>query len=133
VQDKDIEWICATLPVVCADPSMIKQVWQNLISNAVKYSSVRKKIIIEIGCVQKETGFEFFIKDNGVGFDPKYADKLFGVFQRLHPANKFEGTGIGLALVRKIISRHGGETRATGEINKGATFYFTLPVTQDVK
>lgn len=115
------------LPVVKADKNTIQQVWVNLISNAVKYSAGRDEIRITIGSEPSESGIVFFVKDNGIGFDNKYRDKLFRVFQRLHSAEEFEGTGVGLALVEKIISRHGGKVWAEAEVNKGASFYFSLP------
>jgi light-regulated signal transduction histidine kinase (bacteriophytochrome) len=105
---------------------MIRQVWVNLISNAIKYSGNQKHPHVEIGVFNDNGQTVFFIRDNGVGFDKKYKDKLFGVFQRLHSAEEFEGTGIGLALVEKIISKHGGRVWAEAEMNKGATFYFSL-------
>jgi len=121
-----------TLPACEADSSLIKQVWLNLIGNAIKYSSKKENPEIEIGAIEpanqtEQDYFTYYIKDNGVGFDMKYQDKLFGVFQRLHRLDEFEGTGVGLALVKRIITRHGGDIWAEAEPNKGATFYFTLP------
>ncbi len=112
---------------VIGDYSMLQQVWTNLILNAIKYSSNVETPEIEIGCNKKENETEFYIFDNGVGFDNKYSDKLFVVFHRLHSESDYEGTGVGLAIVKQIITRHGGTIRAEAEINKGAKFYFTIP------
>jgi PAS domain S-box-containing protein len=129
-RDPKIAWSIAPLPVVHADEAMLRQVWFNLIDNAVKYSSHTAAPRIEIGATTDPAApgeQVFFIRDNGVGFDMKYAPKLFGVFQRLHSEAEFEGTGIGLANVRRIVTRHGGRTWAESELGKGATFYFSLP------
>lgn len=117
----------ANLPEISADYSLMYQVLQNLISNAVKYSGKKEKPIIEIGYREKENDFEFFIKDNGAGFNQEYADKLFQVFHRLHSTEEFEGTGVGLAIVQRIIQKHGGKVWADGEIGIGAKFHFTIP------
>jgi signal transduction histidine kinase len=127
---RTIEWDIAPLPVIRGDSAMLKQVWVNLLANAVKYTRNREAARIEVDFARHPAEFEFYVRDNGAGFDPKYADKLFGVFQRLHRAEEFEGTGVGLANVRRIVSRHGGRTRAEGEPGIGATFYFTLPAEQ---
>jgi light-regulated signal transduction histidine kinase (bacteriophytochrome) len=127
-RNRQIEWVLLPLPVVDADRAMLRLVWQNLISNALKYTSKRPETRIEIGCVEHDEEQFFHIRDNGVGFDPEYADKLFGVFQRLHNQSEFEGTGIGLANVRRIIQRHGGTVWAVSAENAGATFYFSLPI-----
>jgi len=124
---RDIAWKVGELPEVYCDGSMLRLVFVNLISNAVKFTRPRSKADIEIGCIPEKDEFVFFVRDNGVGFDPKYQDKLFGVFQRLHHQDEFEGTGIGLANVRRLIHRHGGRTWADGEVEKGAAFYFSLP------
>jgi len=127
VHGRKITWQIAPLPHVRADRAMLSQVWSNLLSNAVKYSQHQEDAKIEVGCEQKENEMIFHVKDNGAGFSMDYAHKLFGVFQRLHRQEDFEGTGIGLANVRRIITRHGGRTWAEGEVDVGATFYFTLP------
>lgn len=124
---REIEWRIEILPSVRGDRAMLKQVWINLLSNAVKYSRERKPARIEVGSKIDGTVIEFCVRDNGAGFDMKYAGNLFGVFQRLHHHEEFEGTGIGLANVRRIVARHGGRTWADGKPGQGASFYFTLP------
>jgi light-regulated signal transduction histidine kinase (bacteriophytochrome) len=110
-----------------ADYTMIRQVWVNLISNAFKYAGKRKKIVLKLVLKKRRTTIRYYIKDNGVGFDPAYKHKLFGVFQRLHKVEEFPGTGVGLAIVQRIISRHNGKVWADAQKDAGATFYFTLP------
>ncbi len=130
-EERHIAWRIAPLPVVVADENMIRLVWQNLLENAMKYTGSRAEAVIEIGMGEATPlEFTFFVKDNGVGFDMAYADKLFGVFQRLHKASQFAGTGIGLASVRRIVSRHGGRTWAESVPGEGATFFFSLPRSQ---
>ncbi len=124
-----IDWVIHPLPGVRGDANIIRQVWINLISNAVKYSKDISDPRIEIGSFPSEGNTGFFVRDNGVGFDAQYTNKLFKVFQRLHSAQEFEGTGVGLAIVEKIISKHGGKVWAEAEVGKGATFYFNLPAT----
>lgn len=125
--DRKIIWNLSDLPQAYCDSGLIQAVWTNLIENAVKYTSKKETASIEIGFSDKVSEFEFFIKDNGVGFDMTFVHKLFGVFQRLHNKNEFEGTGIGLANVKRIVNRHGGRIWAEGEVGTGAAFYFTLP------
>jgi light-regulated signal transduction histidine kinase (bacteriophytochrome) len=126
--DKDtISFEVDALPVAVADQVMLKQVWYNLISNAIKFSSCKNKPKIKIGFEEKDKEIIYYVSDNGVGFDMQYANKLFGVFQRLHSSKDFEGTGVGLAIVQRIVQHHGGLVWANGEVNKGATFYFSLP------
>jgi light-regulated signal transduction histidine kinase (bacteriophytochrome) len=115
------------LPAAEADPAMIRQVWANLIGNALKYSSKRQGTQIQIGARQEQGENVYWVRDNGVGFDMRYAQKLFGVFQRLHRAEEFPGTGVGLAIVQRVIPRHGGRVWAEGRPGEGACFYFSLP------
>ena len=126
-----IEWRIAPLPVVPGDETMLRQVWQNLLSNAIKYSVTQEHAVIEVQHRSDGEMHTFCVRDNGVGFDMQYAGKLFGVFQRLHKVSEFPGSGIGLANVRRIVTRHGGRVWAEAEPGKGATFHFTLPVRQD--
>jgi light-regulated signal transduction histidine kinase (bacteriophytochrome) len=155
-EGRQIEIKIGELPACHGDAALLKQVWVNLISNAIKYTRGREPAVIEIGCVKTkveikkaESGNEtpvsafpistfcspqeedvFFVRDNGAGFDMQYANKLFGVFQRLHREDQFEGTGVGLAIVQRIVHRHGGRVWAKAEVNHGATFYFTIGETK---
>jgi len=125
---QDISWNIGALPVCYGDRALLRLVLVNLLSNAVKFSAARSPAEVEIGSVDGHGDeSEIFVRDNGVGFDMRYVDKLFGVFQRLHRADEFEGTGIGLATVQRIVHRHGGTVRAEGAVDRGATFYFSLP------
>jgi two-component system, sensor histidine kinase and response regulator len=126
-----VSWNISKLPSCYGDYNLLKQVFINLISNAVKYSGKQQKPVIEIGSELTATECIYYIKDNGIGFDMNYADKLFAVFQRLHKASEFEGTGVGLAIVQKVIARHGGWIRAESEVNKGAKFYFAIPLVKN--
>jgi PAS domain S-box-containing protein len=122
-----IDFQITRLPSVKADPSLIRQVWINLLSNAIKFTSKKERALIRVGSRQSPDEYIYYVLDTGAGFDMKYVDKLFGVFQRLHGESEFEGTGVGLAIVQRIIRRHGGRVWAEGEPEKGATFYFALP------
>jgi PAS domain S-box-containing protein len=123
---RQIDVRIADLPTCQADPALLKQVWINLLSNALKYTGKREAAVVEIGCTQEKGRNVYFVRDNGTGFDMKYAHKLFGVFQRLHRAEDYEGTGVGLAIVQRVVHRHGGKVWAESAVNSGATFYFTL-------
>ena len=127
-EGRTIEWVVRELPVIIADPAFLHLAMRNLIANAIKYTRTKTNAVIEIDAFKRDNVVEVSIRDNGVGFDMQYADKLFGVFQRLHRMEEFEGTGIGLANVRRIIERHGGTVRAEGVLNQGAVFSFTLPI-----
>jgi PAS domain S-box-containing protein len=126
-QGRNIEWRLQPLPTLACDPGLMKQVFANLLANAVKYTRPRPLAIIEVGCLKLNGDSAVYVRDNGVGFNMKYADKLFGVFQRLHRSDEFEGTGVGLATVERIIRKHGGCVWAEGALDKGAAFYFSVP------
>jgi signal transduction histidine kinase len=128
-EGRDIEWKIEPLPFVECDPALMEVVFTNLLSNAVKYTRPRPHAVIQVGAIQENGHPVIFVRDNGVGFSMKYADKLFGVFQRLHRAEDFEGTGVGLATVQRILHKHAGAIWAAAELDKGACFYFTLGVT----
>ncbi len=126
IADRQIEWRLGPLASFKCDPGLLQQVFANLLSNAVKYTRLRQRAVIEVGRLVIDGQSTFFVRDNGAGFDQKYAAKLFGVFQRLHSEQEFEGTGVGLATVRRIVRKHGGRIWAEAEADKGATFYFSL-------
>jgi PAS domain S-box-containing protein len=127
-EGRQVQWMIAELPEVDCDPVLVKQIFQNLLANALKFTRPRAQSVIEVSCQKKEEDGQpvFMVRDNGIGFNMKYVDKLFGVFQRLHRPEDFEGTGIGLVTVQRIVHKHGGRVWAEGEVDKGAAFYFTL-------
>ncbi|MCX6951321.1 MAG: ATP-binding protein, partial [Verrucomicrobia bacterium] len=125
--ERTVDVLVGPLPECEGDPALLKQVWLNLLANALKYTRKQAKAEIEIGCRTDAGEDVFFVRDNGVGFDMQYVDKLFGVFQRLHRAEDYEGTGVGLAIVQRVVHRHGGRVWAEAREGHGATFYFTVP------
>lgn len=127
IGDRQIAWKIQPLPIVQADLTLFRLVWQNLLQNAIKYTRACEQAIISVAAESNEKEVVFRVRDNGVGFEQQYADKLFGVFQRLHKMEDYEGTGIGLANVRRIVTRHGGRTWAEGAVGKGAAIYFSIP------
>jgi len=127
-KDRGVQWHLTEMPGITGDRAMLRAVLVNLIANALKFTRTRKQAEIWIGCLpDRKAETVVFVRDNGVGFDMQYAKKLFGVFERLHGVDEFDGAGIGLANVRRVISRHGGKTWAEGKVDDGATFYFSLP------
>jgi light-regulated signal transduction histidine kinase (bacteriophytochrome) len=126
LEGRDVAIEVGELPACQGDPTLLKQVWMNLLSNALKFTREREVARIEIGSEKRDGELVYFVRDNGVGFDMRYANKLFGVFQRLRGSDKFEGTGVGLAIVQRIIYRHGGRVWTEAAPNVGATFYFTV-------
>ena len=130
--DRDVTFNVEELPPATGDYRMLKQVFENLIGNAVKFTGTREKAVIDVGFQREELGTTYFVRDNGVGFNMEYADNIFGVFQRYHTEKEFEGTGIGLSLVQRIVTKHGGRVWAEAEEGKGATFYFNLPRLEEV-
>jgi PAS domain S-box-containing protein len=129
--DREIEWVVGELPSVRGDERLLQLVLTNLLDNAVKFTRPCERARIEVAASRGDGEIVYSVSDNGVGFDPRYAGKMFGVFQRMHPADEFEGTGVGLANVRRAIARLGGRTWAEGEIDDGATFYFSVPVRKE--
>jgi light-regulated signal transduction histidine kinase (bacteriophytochrome) len=126
IAGQDVRIEVGDLPSTRGDPVLLKQAFQNLLDNAIKYTRLRDPALIEVGSLQVDGGDAYFVRDNGVGFEMAYADKLFGVFQRLHGADEYEGTGVGLAIVQRAVHRHGGRVWAESEIDRGTTFYLTL-------
>jgi light-regulated signal transduction histidine kinase (bacteriophytochrome) len=129
---KRISFSIGQLPAATGDPTLIHQVWINLISNAIKFSSRKELAEIKVGCRQEWTKNIFYVRDNGAGFDMQYAGKLFQIFQRLHSNKEFEGTGVGLAIVERLVHRHGGEVWAEGQVDEGATFFFSIPQKREI-
>ncbi|MDI6841690.1 ATP-binding protein [Methanothermobacter wolfeii] len=126
-EDRAIEFSVADLPPAYADRALMTQVLSNLLSNAIKFTRERNPARIEVGFYEEDDEYVYYVRDNGAGFDMKYVNKLFGLFQRLHSSDEFEGTGVGLSIVQRIIRRHGGRVWGEGEVDRGATIYFTLP------
>ncbi len=133
IEGRKVQWVSADLPIVECDPVLVKQVFQNLLTNALKFTRSRITAVIEISAQDNDGQLVFTVRDNGIGFNMKYVDKLFGVFQRLHRAEEFEGTGIGLATVQRIVQKHGGRVWVEAEVDKGATFYFTLSAAKQIE
>jgi two-component system sensor kinase len=127
MEDRDVQLEIKSLPQAYGDRTLITQVLTNLISNSIKFTRIRENAVIEVGAKKEKDENIYYVKDNGAGFDMKYVNKLFGLFQRLHGVDEFEGTGVGLSIVQRIIRRHGGRVWGEGKIDNGATIYFTLP------
>jgi light-regulated signal transduction histidine kinase (bacteriophytochrome) len=127
IGNRNIQLKMKSLPSCHGDSSLLRQVFVNLFANAIKFTEPREIAFIEVGSIEKGEEIEFYVKDNGVGFDMEYKDNLFNIFQRLHGSDDFEGTGAGLAIVRRIVEKHGGNVWAESKLGEGATFYFTLP------
>lgn len=132
-EGRQVEWAVSDLSTAQCDPVLVRQIFQNLLSNALKFTRPRAQAVIEVSCREEGGQPVFMVRDNGIGFNMKYVNKLFGVFQRLHRAEDFEGTGIGLATVQRIVHKHGGQVWAEGELDKGAAFYFTLGLGKQAK
>lgn len=132
-EGRQVEWAISDLSTAQCDPVLVRQIFQNLLSNALKFTRPRAQAVIEVSCREEDGQPVFMVRDNGIGFNMKYVNKLFGVFQRLHRAEDFEGTGIGLATVQRIVHKHGGQVWAEGELDKGAAFYFTLGLGKQAK
>jgi light-regulated signal transduction histidine kinase (bacteriophytochrome) len=128
---KRIDLKLEAVPPAMGDAALIRQVWINLLANAIKFTSRKKRAVIEVGGTQEAGELVYYVRDNGAGFEMDYVDKLFNVFQRLHGDSDFEGTGVGLAIVKRVIHRHGGRVWAQGKVDEGATFHFTLPQKED--
>lgn len=127
---RKVQWRIEALPTVHGDPTLLRHAFVNLLDNALKFTRPRERVEIDVSAREEPDRWIIYVRDNGVGFDSKSVGRLFGVFQRLHTEREFEGTGVGLAIVRKIVARHGGETWAEGRLNDGATFFFSLPRTK---
>jgi len=127
---RTVEFRLLDLPMACGDPAAMRQVWQNLLSNALKFSRGRELALIELGCEVSNTENAYYVRDNGAGFDMDYIGKLFSLFQRLHGMDEFEGTGVGLAIVKRFVVKHGGRVWAEGKRGEGATFWFALPLAE---